>query len=276
MKNFFQIIGVLTLFIVSFTYHSEVEKVVLMSDDLLDEIKLKAPNYKQDKKEAIITNNAIVPGINGMEVDINKSYNAMKQEGFFNENKLVYKKDLVTNKLQNNKDKYIVNGNQTLKQIALVFKIDLNDDTDKLVKILKQNKAKATFFVESQYAKENIDKLKKIVSETYTIGNLSNNDDYIWLKTLVTSSKYQKNNYCITEKEDKLRLDFCAKYNDYTIMTEEIIKDTPFIKVKNNLTNGKIIYFDVNLKLENELSNIVTYIISKGYDLVSLEKLLQE
>lgn len=266
--------GVLTLFVVSFSYHGEVAKVGKMSDSLMQQISSNKSLYERKKIEAIVTENTIVPGINGRKVDVNKSYNAMKQDGIFDVQKLVYKKNKIKDELSNNKNKHIISGNQTKKQVALIFKVKNNDDTNKVTNILLDNDVKATFFVDEQFAKNKFEKLKYIVSNKNVVGNLGDSDNYIWLKTLITSSGFQKNNYCI--EDNSKRIYFCQKYNDYTIKVKEEIKETPLINVKNNLKNGAFLYFDINNKLIKELPNIINYVKSKGYSPVTLEEILQE
>jgi len=163
MKKLFQIIGVLTLFTVSFSYHDEVAKVGKITDSLLNEVENNAFNYRIEKVEATVNGNTIIPGINGKTVDINKSYSSMKQIGFFNENNLVYKINKVENNLAENTDKYIINGNLTKKEIALVFKVDLNDDIDNIVKILNNNDTPATFFINTSFAQQRSKDMKKIM-----------------------------------------------------------------------------------------------------------------
>ena len=46
--------------------------------------------------------------------------------------------------------------------------------------------------------------------------------------------------------------------------------------IKEKITNGSIISFDMNNSLEQELPVIINYINSKGYSIVSLPKLLSE
>lgn len=262
------------MFVVSFSYHGEVAKVGKMSDSLMQQIESNKKLYEQKKIEAVVTDSTIVPGINGREVDINKSYNAMKQDGKFDVQKLVYKKNKVKNELSNNTNKHIISGNQNKKQVALIFNVKTNDDTNKLVDILIKSNVQATFFVDAEFAKNNFEKLKYIVSNRNVVGNLSDDSDYIWLKTLITSSEFQKNNYCIDDSFE--RINTCKKYGDYTIKPKEKIKNIPLIKTKNNLKNGAFLYFDINNKLIEELPNIINYITSKGYKPLSLEELLQE
>ena len=74
MKKTFQAIGIIALLFGSFLYNEEVATTSKISDDLLNESKLKSDNYKTDPKEAIIENGTIIPGVDGTEIDIKKSY----------------------------------------------------------------------------------------------------------------------------------------------------------------------------------------------------------
>ena len=94
---------------------------------MLDEIKTKSINYKIEPKEAIIKDNTIIPGINGKQVDIKKSYEKIREIGYFNDKLLVYKQIQIKNKLKNNQDKYIISGNLKKREVSLIFKI--NNDT---------------------------------------------------------------------------------------------------------------------------------------------------
>ena len=119
-----------------------------------------------------------------------------------------------------------------------------------------------------------------MINEGYTIGNLSNNEDYsdsnfVWMSTILTHSGSQRNNYCYASLEDKDVLKICNMHNSYTIVPI-VIKDNPFINIKNNLTKGAIISLNVNTKTFKELENIINYITSRGYKIKSIETFLKE
>ena len=62
------------------------------SDSLLKEIEQKAKKYEVAPKDAMIDSVwKSVPGYNGLKVDIPSSYKAMKDDGVFEEKKLIYK-----------------------------------------------------------------------------------------------------------------------------------------------------------------------------------------
>lgn len=278
MKKAFQFIGVITLLFGSFLYTEEVATTSKLSDDLLNEIKVKADSYKVEPKEAIIKDGTIVPGVNGKKVDIKKSYNNMRQIGYFNEKLLVYKEILVKEKLNANKDKYIVSGNQNKKEVSILFKVNKNTDLNNVLYILNKEKVKGTFFINSSFLENNHNYVIRLIEAGHTVGNLSNNDDYsdsdfVWMKTIITSS-VQRHNYCYTEKANEEVIDICSLQNSYTIIPSVVIKNRPSIMVKNFLSPGLIMKIDINKNTVSELEYIIDYIQSKGYKIKSLEKLL--
>ena len=187
MKKFFQMVGLITLMVASFIYTEKVGTTAKLSDPLLIEIKSKKDGYKENAIEPIIKDNTIIPGVNGKEVDIQKSYEAMSKIGYFDDKLLVYKPLKVQNTLDKNKDKYKINGNNTKADITLLFKVDPKDDLTYIINTLKSKKIKATFFIESKYLEKHHNQIINLIQKGHTVGNLSNNEDYtdsdfIWMK----------------------------------------------------------------------------------------------
>ncbi len=280
MKNFFQIIGIITLTIGSFIYTEKVTIASKESDTLLTEIKSKKDGYKENAIEPIIKDGTIIPGLNGIEVDVNKSYNEMKKVGYFEDKLLIYKTLKVENSLDKNKDKYIISGNNSKKNITLIFKTKTKN-LKQIINTLNKKQIKSTFFIESTYLEKNQKQIINLINNGNTVGNLSKNEDYkdsdfIWMKTIITNIGPQIYNYCYTEKPNKTILKTCEIQNSFTIMPTVIIKQNPFINIKKELKPGTIISLEVTEELENELEVIINYITNKGYVVTSLEKLLEE
>ena len=252
-----------------------------LSDTLLTEIKSKKDGYKENAMEPIIKENTIIPGINGKEVDTQKSYEAMSKIGYFDDKLLVYKPLKVQNTLDKNKDKYVINGNNTKMDVTLLFKVKPNDNITDIINLLNQNKVKATFFIESKYLEKHHNQIINLIQSGHTIGNLSNNEDYndsdfVWMKTIITNIGNQIYNYCYTEKPNKSILKICTIQNSITIMPQIIIKQNPLLNLKKTILPGAIISLDINQSLKRELPAILNYIKSKGYNLKPLEQLLKE
>ena len=277
MKRILEIVGIITLLIGSFMYKEEVLMTSKLSDNLLEEIKNKCDKYKIKPIDAIVRDDTIIPGINGREINILESYEKMKEIGYFNDKLIVYNDLVVSNPLKINKDKYIVSGNKSKKEVALIFIV--NKDIYKIVKILNKENAKATFFIDSDYLENNHNYVIKLLKEGHTIGNLSRNNDYsdsdfIWMKTIFINSGYQKNNYCFVSKKDKKVIDICNISDSYTILAD-VLKN-PFTYIRGNLTNGGIYVLSFNNKYFEEVQSIIKYIKARGYEIKSLEELLKE
>ena len=84
MKNFFQIVGIISLLCFSFIYTEKTVTVVKEFDDIMIQIKEQNELYKILPTEATIADDTIIPGLNGSEIDIDKSYSKMKRYGKYN------------------------------------------------------------------------------------------------------------------------------------------------------------------------------------------------
>ena len=111
MKKYFEVIGFIFLAIFSFYFTSKTSTVIKNTDDIMIKIKENMNNMKTNSVDAIIEDDTIIPGISGMEVDISKSYDAMKKIGTYKDNLLVYKKIKPNISVSNIYNKYIVSGN---------------------------------------------------------------------------------------------------------------------------------------------------------------------
>ena len=264
----------------SFILTSEVKTASKEVDVLLNEIKSKKDGYKENAIEPYIEDDTIIPGINGREVDIGKSYENMSKVGYFDDKLLVYKTLPVKNILDKNKDKYIVSLNNSHMNISLLFKVDDNDDITNIIKLLDERKIKGTFFITSGYLEKHHNQIIKLVQNGYTIGNLSNNEDYndsdfVWMKTIITNIGKQKYNYCLVHNKSKKVINMCKLQDSYTVLSKNL-KYNIFLNIKKTIKPGEIIVIDVNKNLKSEIEAILNYIDSKGYTVKSLEEGLKE
>ncbi len=281
MKKFFQIIGIITLTVGSFALTKEVRTASKQTDALLSEIKSKKDGYKENAIEPFIDDDTIIPGINGREVDTQKSYTEMSKIGYFDDKLLVYKTLPVQNPLDKNKDKYIVGLNNSKMDISLLFKVKGNTNITNIIKKIEEKNLKGTFFITSSYLEKHHNQIIELVQKGYTIGNLSNNEDYndsdfIWMKTIITNIGNQKYNYCLVKERKKSVLKMCNLQDSYTILSETIIKEKPLLNLKKVIKPGSIITIEITQSLNNELEAILNYIESKGYTIKPLEEGLKE
>ena len=193
-------------------------------------------------------------------------------------------------------------GSRENKRIALTFDDGPSEVTKELLKILKKEDSKATFFVLGKKIKNNKEIIKEMIKQGLEVGNHSYDHLYLMFKSV----KIIKKQILDTDKElDKIGvktnlfrppylsiglflLIICKKLKkkiitadvisyDYLKLTKEkIIKN-----VLNNVKNGSIIGFhdyceDVgtNEKVIEVIKDLIPMLKSEGYELVSVSELL--
>ena len=270
MKRLFEIIGLLSLVVFSFFMTNKTATVVKNMDDTMVQIKNNASKYCKDSVNAVIKEDTIIPGISGQKVNINQSYKAMREYGRYNEDLYVY--DYIKPKISinNHKDKYIISGNQQLRQVSLVFILKDNSNIKNILDILDNNSIKGSFFVNEEWVTNNNYTVIDLIETGYTIGINSNDEYNSWMDTIIKNVGKQKSGYCLYQEKNN-----CFKLNNYTIKSEIYSRNYLF-NVQKNIHNGSILIFKDNSELYKELDSVINYIKSKGYDIVSLEKILTE
>ncbi len=281
LKKTFEIIGLISLICFSFLYTEKITTVIEENDDILNEIEIVASQYKIKPINAIVSNNNVIPGIFGKEVDIKQSYKKMKKINNFNSNLLVYKEIEPDVSVKEMYDKYIVSGNMQKKEVSLLFLIEKNDNIDEVINILKKYEISSTFYIDGNWFENNNEKIIALINEGFLIGNLGYNYKYnvsgiSWMNTIVTKIGNQKNTYCYTEIDNEDLLNICKNNQSYTIKPNIITNINPLIEIKKDLKNGSIITLKINKTTIEQLPLIIEYINSKDLKIVNLEELLNE
>lgn len=276
MKNFFKIIGVLVLVFFSFFYTEKAITVLNEQDEIMIKLTEAKDKYKKDSVSAIIADDTIIPGIQGKEIDIDKSYKNMKKIGIFNSKLIEYKTINPDISINDNYDKYIIKGNNKFNNVSLIFKVDSDNEYEKVLDIIKYNNIKANIFIDYDYLSQNISNINK--NDNYNYYSYGNKGKYtidiLIMSNNVINRKSNKAIYCLNESKNKNNLKVCSENNVYSIMPSII--NASYSLVKNNLENGSIISFDINAKGINEINSIIDYINGKGYKIVLLDELLSE
>ena len=272
MKKNIRIIGILLFAGFSFFYTEKVTKIIKKKDPIMIKLnEVKNDSYISAIKP-IIENDEYTTGINRCEIDINKSYDKMKTIKEYNEDLIVMKEVINNNNLN---DKYIVGANKIQKKVSLIFIIK-DEISDNLVNFLLSKKINGNFFVNLDYLEDNTQIIKLISNNNnfYFLVNNKYDDNYIlYANNLIEMNSNNSSNYCFTDKKDDKLLKLCSKNNMKTIKTD-IITDNILSNIENKLSNGSIIAIESNDIEKIKIS--INYILSKGYDIVRLEDLLNE
>jgi len=245
----------------------------------MKEIKSVMAEYEKKSIDATLIDNNIVPGISGLKVNSDKSYEKMKKYGSFDEGLLVFEEVLPTISISNNYDKYIIKGNSSIQSVSLVFIMENTFYIDDILSILKDKEVKVTFFINSQIINNDIDVLEKIFLNGHNIELLSSDYEKNEIKSVnkiiknLTDSKIK---YCYSKQENSNLISNCKTNKMHSIIPTIITSNFPYSEIKNNVTSGSIISLDINIGLMRELAPIINYLNQKGYDIIPLNELLDE
>ena len=280
-KSYLTIVGICLLTIFSFYYTNKINEFSKSKDLIMIEIMNNKDNYNKISIDALINNNYITPGSEGLEVDIDKSYNKMKKLGKYNENLYVYNIVKPTISIKDNYDKFVINGNITKKEVSLIFKAEDLKNIENINKILFNNNVSATFFIDGNIKDDDINILKILDESNNYFGNLGYNKKYSiktikYTNALLDRIDDDNHNYCYVEKDDINVLKTCSEVKMYTIKPMVVSNIFPFTYIKQNLENGKIFSLDTNSYTLKQLDLIIKYVRQKGYDFVTLEEILNE
>lgn len=267
-----KIIGLFSLFCLSFFYTEKVINVTINQDEIMIKIKEYKNTYNKEPQNAHIDNDTIIPGQVGISIDEENSYKAMKKIGYFEPTLIISNNIYPEVSIYNNYNKYIINGNTNNKNISLLFIINNNNTLSSILDITNKNNINITFFIDNNYLKNNINIIEKLLpNEIYNYGNNGQytKENLIITNNIINNKTNNKSIYCLFTKKNLSSLNNCANYKMLSLLVNS---NDNYNTIKNNLTNGKIILINNT----QELSNIIKYIKNKGYNIVPLSNIITE
>ncbi|MFA5602862.1 MAG: polysaccharide deacetylase family protein [Bacilli bacterium] len=277
IRKVFDVIGILVLICFSFYYTEKAVFLIRKKDPIMIKIEEVKTNYSVEATNALkINNDSIIPGYNGVEVDINKSYSRMKKIDKFNETMLVFNETVPSISSMNSK-KYIVGGNPRKNMISLVFKVKETRELNRILVLLKNKDIAASFFVDNKWIEDNINLIYKINNNGHTIHNYGcDNDSIKWTNNLVRELIYKEPKYCYTEEKNQNILNICSKNNMGTIIPNIIVENYHLFDVNKVIKSGSIISFDTSKTSLEYLITIINFIKYKGYNIGTIDTHLSE
>lgn len=269
----FEYIGLICLICFSFFITEQTTMVVQEVDEIMITIKNEMNNYEIKGVNAEINDNTIIPGLSGKKVNVNKSYQNMKEKGVYDSSFYVYDIEEPTISVSNNVDKYIIGGNAEKKMISLVFIVE----NDGIVDVQSVVGNTPVSFVIDPY---NIDKEVDNIINTAKLGNdivisASTDENYRLLNNKLESIDIDVN-YCFNDSQDSDFFNVCTDDNKYSIYIDKVISKSPLKTVKKRLSSGSILIFRINDEVLKELPNIISYVNSRGYSIETLSNHLSE
>lgn len=281
LKKYVSYLGVLVLACFSFYYTDKAVDIVKRNDPIMKSIVANAEKYYIDPVAAIISNDEMIVGLNGKRVNIDKSYQKMKEINKYKETMLVFDEVMPDISLINRYDKYIVGGNINKNQVSLVFKIDDAYYINTLSDILLNKNITSTIFMDGSVIENNMDQVLELISNGNEIENLGYDGSYTlekfgWTNNMINSLTNQNTKFCYTDYKDSNILDLCSNYKMYTVKPTISVNSYPFSTVKKELESGSIISFNLTDATIKELPSIISYVKQKGFEIVTLNQLINE
>ena len=120
----FRILYIIFLLIFSFLLIKSGVYYIRENDYLMKTLKEKQSIYNKDPINAIITSSAMIPGISGRKINLDKSYQKMKGINEFKESLLVFDKIKPSITIDRIYNKVIISGNLNIKRISLLTSLD--------------------------------------------------------------------------------------------------------------------------------------------------------
>lgn len=279
MKTLIKLTGLVVLICFSFFYTDKVVSVIRDNDTLMIELENVKDLYKVEAIDGIIKNNTIVPGINGREINIDKSYKKMREVGIFDKNLIEYNVIEPKNNLFQNKDKFIIKGNNNKQMVSIIFILDSDKYLTRLENIIAAKETTINYFVTYEYLVNNSTLITKMENrEIYNYGNNGKYtpDNLIFANNLISRITKNEAIYCLSKDKDEDTLKLCSNNELYTIAPNVIIDSDPYNEIKRNITSGNIILMEMNNDTVTEIGIIIDYIRGKGIKIGGLSELLNE
>ena len=256
IKKYFKYLGLIGICILSFYYTEQVALYVKNKNPIMQSIQNVSESYYRESINcSIIEDIYIIPGLNGKEINLDKSFSNMHEINTYNEEYLVFNDIKPKVSLEDNKDKIIIRGNHNKNAVSLLF-----ENTNSLSKHLLQNNFKVNLLIEQ---------------ETYTkkyelINNSKDKNTYKKIDTYLSKNDINKK-LCYTTNDT---IPILCK-DKYTFTHSLEINHSNLSYVKNTISSGDIILIKDSLSIP-ELEIIINQILYKDLNIIPISELLSE
>jgi len=247
---------IIILMIFSFYLSDQITTLAINKNPIMVSINEKSDSLTVMGVDAILKDNTIIPGISGKIVDKEASFFKMKEFGIFNETFLIYKNIKPDISLEDNKDKIIIQGNDTLRQVSIII-----DDTENLINYFKNKNIEVSI----------LSSLNTNFADYEYLNDEKNKNSFNDLDSILKKQKLNKK-ICIINHSN---IELCKEKKYYLVDPTIKVSNANIYENKKDLTNGAIIYIDKNVteKSINILLNQIKYLDLK---IVYLSQLIKE
>ncbi|MDL4840112.1 polysaccharide deacetylase family protein [Aquibacillus rhizosphaerae] len=277
-----------------------IQQVAMNKNTLLEKIKEKSVEYKEPPQDARIDKVwKKIPGRNGIKVNIEKSFEKMKQKGEFDESLLVFDQIEPEITIKDLAPSPIYKGHPEKQMVSLLINVAWGEkNIPSILNTLKKHQVKATFFIEGKWASNNTDLVKMIHEEEHIIGNHAfDHPDMNRLSAEENMSQIKKTNdilKAITGESPRWFAPPSGSFNDevvkvasklemntvlWSVDTIDWKKPTTSVmvnRVMSNIHPGAMILMHPTDVIEQGLEQLVLNLKEKEYKIGTVERLLSE
>ena len=270
------------------------------ANPLYQEIVKKAPNYEiQPSNAKIDTVWKAMPGYNGLKVNIEASYNKMKKDGQFNEEKLVFEQIAPKTHLNDLPPSPIYRGHPDKPMVSFLINVAWgNEYLPSMLATLKKYNVSASFFLEGNWVKKNPDLAKMIVDAGHEVGNhsyshpdmkllsasrirdeLKKTNEVIEATTGVKSKWFAPPSGSYRDETVKIAAEFNMKTVMWTVDTIDWQKPSPDVlvqRVMSKIGNGSIILMHPTEATAKSMDRLIKLIKQKGLEIGTVSSLMDE
>lgn len=256
MKKFYKYFGIVAIMLFSFYYTEKIALLMRQKDPIYESIEVIKEESNIDYVNAVIKDNNIIPGVNGLKVNMEKSFQKMKSFGAFNKYYLIFDQVKPEISLEDNKDKIITKGNSKKKTVSFVV-----EENEKITNYLKENKIEASLLITSDTFKR----------DNYFEQINADSKNYKATEELLNSINQNKN-ICILNNYNE---ELCRKNQKYLVKPTLELNEFNVANVKPKIESGTILYIKKGSKLE-DLKLLIDQIKYKGLTIKKISDLILE
>ena len=224
MKNILKVGSIIILMIFSFYYTEKIAIYAQNNTPLKKAIVVFKNNNSVASLNASINGNEITPGINGLTVNVEKSYNSMRTYNTFIENNIVYEEVKPNVSVSDYPDKIITSGNPQKRAVSIIISSN-NINID----YLKENNIRYTNINNTKYCLINQDNNCMFSRQKVKLSTVLNNSNFIKNIDTIKSGSL----IFIDDNLDQLYLDILIKHIKFYNLN--ILKLDDHLNESNNI-----------------------------------------
>lgn len=273
--------------------------VQLSADALYEELVEKADDeqyYEAPSEPYIDRVWKKTPGRNGRKINVEQSYEKMKETGVFDEDLLVFDQIEPSVTLADLGPSPIYRGHPEKMMVSFMINVSWGGEhIPAILNTLQEQKVKANFFIEGKWARENPDLVKMIAEKGHLIGNHAyNHPDMARINLSEIQTQIKQTNEILTAILDDTPLYFTppsGSFNDQVVKVaaeegmETVLWTTDTIdwkkpsvsvminRVSNKVHPGAIILMHPTPVIAEGLGELITLLKEKDYRLGRLDTL---